>query len=126
MVVQVPWRVTTVSAWSATVSTTGPAWTSTAAACRPGNPTCPACWLYLACSTAPAGYTCPGCSAPVFPPDNLVSPVADKLRSQLSEVNWARPGLGLPLLADSQERRPPQVGSTTETYFLPLTKRALH
>jgi len=60
-------------------------------------------------STAPAGYTCPGCSAPVFPPDNLVSPVADKLRSQLSEVNWARPGLGLPLLADSQERRPPQV-----------------
>ena len=34
-------------------------------------------------STAPAGYTCPCCSSPIFPPDNLVSPVADKLRQIL-------------------------------------------
>jgi len=64
--------------------------------------------------TAPAGYTCPaspGCSQPIFPPDNLVSPVADKLRSMLQDVNWARAGLGLPLLSDKQERKPLQVPS---------------
>ena len=35
--------------------------------------------------TAPAGYLCPvaGCNCQIFPPDNLVSPVADKLRSVL-------------------------------------------
>jgi len=57
-------------------------------------------------NTAPAGYTCPTCIQPVFPPDNLVSPVADKLRQALQDVNWARAGLGLPLLADNQERKP--------------------
>jgi len=57
-------------------------------------------------STAPAGYTCPACSAPIFPPDNLVSPVADQLRRKLQDVNWARAGLGLPLLDDSAERKP--------------------
>ena len=38
--------------------------------------------------TAPAGYVCPipGCNTPIFPPENLVSPVADKLRSVL-QVN---------------------------------------
>jgi len=57
-------------------------------------------------STAPAGYTCPSCSSAIFPPDNLVSPVADKLRSVLQDVNWARAGLGLPLLEDKEERKP--------------------
>jgi len=57
-------------------------------------------------STAPAGYTCPACSSPIFPPDNLVSPVADQLRRKLQDVNWARAGLGLPLLDDSAERKP--------------------
>jgi len=57
-------------------------------------------------STAPAGYTCPACSSPIFPPDNLVSPVADQLRRHLQDVNWARAGLGLPLLDDSAERKP--------------------
>uniref|UniRef100_A0A3B5QU24 Zinc finger protein-like 1 n=1 Tax=Xiphophorus maculatus TaxID=8083 RepID=A0A3B5QU24_XIPMA len=47
--------------------------------------------------TAPAGYQCPSCQGPVFPPSNLASPVADVLREQLSSVNWARAGLGLPL-----------------------------
>lgn len=48
--------------------------------------------------TAPAGYQCPVCQGPVFPPPNLASPVADQLREQLSSVNWARAGLGLPLV----------------------------
>ncbi|KAM3843039.1 zinc finger protein-like 1, partial [Diretmus argenteus] len=47
--------------------------------------------------TAPAGYQCPTCQGPVFPPSNLASPVADVLKEQLSSVNWARAGLGLPL-----------------------------
>ncbi|XP_061902389.1 zinc finger protein-like 1 [Entelurus aequoreus] len=48
--------------------------------------------------TAPAGYQCPSCQGPVFPPSNLASPVADVLKEQLSSVNWARAGLGLPLI----------------------------
>ncbi|XP_028322407.1 zinc finger protein-like 1 [Gouania willdenowi] len=50
--------------------------------------------------TAPAGYQCPTCQGPVFPPTNLASPVADVLKEQLSSVNWARAGLGLPLIED--------------------------
>lgn len=50
-------------------------------------------------NTAPAGYTCPTCNAGIFPPQNMVSPVADKLKSLLSTVNWARAGLGLPLVS---------------------------
>ena len=63
--------------------------------------------------TAPAGYTCPvpGCGSQIFPPENLVSPVADKLRMVLQYVNWARAGLGLPLLSDSLERKPLSVPS---------------
>jgi len=60
----------------------------------------------LPANTAPAGYTCPQCEAAVFPPDNLVSPVADQLRKILQDVNWARAGLGLPLLDDAAERKP--------------------
>lgn len=48
--------------------------------------------------TAPAGYQCPTCQGAVFPPSNLASPVADVLKEQLSSVNWARAGLGLPLV----------------------------
>ncbi len=35
-----------------------------------------------------------------------MSPVADSLRKILSEVNWARAGLGLPLLEEKKEKRP--------------------
>lgn len=49
-------------------------------------------------TTAPAGYTCPSCKVCVFPPPNLVSQVADVLRERLAGVNWARVGLGLPLV----------------------------
>ena len=49
--------------------------------------------------TAPAGYTCPSCNTGVFPPSNMVSPVAQSLREVLTKVNWARAGLGLPLVS---------------------------
>ncbi|KAG6455441.1 hypothetical protein O3G_MSEX009236 [Manduca sexta] len=54
-------------------------------------------------TTAPAGYQCPSCATPVFPPPNLVSPVADVLKEKLAGVNWARAGLGLPLLSEDQD-----------------------
>ncbi|XP_068600918.1 zinc finger protein-like 1 [Brachionichthys hirsutus] len=50
--------------------------------------------------TAPAGYQCPVCQGPVFPPANLASPIADVLKEQLASVNWARAGLGLPLIEE--------------------------
>ena len=49
-------------------------------------------------NTAPAGYTCPICKSGIFPAHNVVSPVADVLRQILIKVNWARVGLGLPLV----------------------------
>jgi hypothetical protein len=49
-------------------------------------------------TTAPRGYTCPSCKSPLFPPSNLISPVADVLKEKLAGVNWARAGLGLPLV----------------------------
>lgn len=52
--------------------------------------------------TAPAGYQCPTCQGPVFPPSNLASPVADMLKEQLSSVNWARAGLGLPMIEEPE------------------------
>lgn len=60
----------------------------------------------LPADTAPAGYTCPACQECVFPPDNLVSPVADALKHLLQDVNWARAGLGMPLLDERVEKRP--------------------
>ena len=39
--------------------------------------------------TAPDGYTCPTCHTCIFPPKNLVSPVADHVREKLASVNWA-------------------------------------
>ncbi|XP_058016609.1 zinc finger protein-like 1 [Ahaetulla prasina] len=53
-------------------------------------------------NTAPAGYQCPSCQGPVFPPTNLVSPVASALREKLSTVNWARAGLRLPLIDETE------------------------
>ena len=60
----------------------------------------------LPINTAPAGYTCQTCSECIFPTENLVSPVADALRKLLSDVNWARAGLGLPLLEERSEKKP--------------------
>lgn len=53
----------------------------------------------LPANTAPAGYTCPSCSTCIFPPSNLATPVAEALRVLLQQVNWARAGLGLPLVS---------------------------
>jgi len=50
-------------------------------------------------TTAPAGYNCPICNQMcLFPKKNQESPIADQLRSKMGEVNWARVGLGLPLV----------------------------
>ncbi|KAE8741912.1 hypothetical protein FOCC_FOCC012564 [Frankliniella occidentalis] len=66
----------------------------------------------LPATTAPAGYTCPfsNCTQLLFPASNLVSPVADVLREKLAGVNWARAGLGLPLLSEDREIKPPSEG----------------
>jgi len=51
-------------------------------------------------TTAPAGYNCPICKKMcLFPPKNQVSPIADELRLKMGQVNWARVGLGLPLVS---------------------------
>uniref|UniRef100_A0A336M4K7 Zinc finger protein-like 1 homolog n=1 Tax=Culicoides sonorensis TaxID=179676 RepID=A0A336M4K7_CULSO len=55
--------------------------------------------LSLPSNTAPSGRKCPMCSDPIFPPPNLVSPVCEALRNRLSQVNWGRNELGLPLLS---------------------------
>lgn len=60
----------------------------------------------LPATTTPEGYTCVQCDALIFPAENLVSPVADELRKQLQDVNWARAGLGLPLIDATKERKP--------------------
>lgn len=40
--------------------------------------------------TAPDGYTCPTCHQCIFPPENLLSPVADEVRKKLSTTTWAK------------------------------------
>jgi len=54
----------------------------------------------LPANTAPGGHTCPTCYDQIFPPSNLISPVADVLRSRLRQTNWGRDELGLVLLPD--------------------------
>ncbi|XP_037026323.1 zinc finger protein-like 1 homolog [Bradysia coprophila] len=56
----------------------------------------------LPSNTAPSGHLCPTCLDQIFPPSNLISPVADYLRSRLGQVNWGRNELGLPLLSDDK------------------------
>ncbi len=68
----------------------------------------------LPSDTAPAGYTCRACNAGLFPPDNMAGPVADALKDKLRDVNWARAGLGLPLLEGASERRPEFSGGAKE------------
>ncbi|OQR79700.1 zinc finger protein-like [Tropilaelaps mercedesae] len=46
----------------------------------------------LPLTTAPAGYTCPTCGHEVIPRDNVVSPVADIIRTKLQRARWATPG----------------------------------
>jgi hypothetical protein len=68
----------------------------------------------LSSDTAPAGYTCPLCHECLFPASNLLSPVADALRETLKDVNWARAGLGLPLLDEKVEKKPESMTASIE------------
>ncbi|XP_045039390.2 zinc finger protein-like 1 isoform X2 [Desmodus rotundus] len=63
-------------------------------------------------NTAPAGYQCPSCNGPIFPPSNLVGPVASVLREKLTTVNWARAGLGLPLIDEVVSPEPEPLNSS--------------
>ncbi|KAJ7307503.1 hypothetical protein JRQ81_009526 [Phrynocephalus forsythii] len=65
-------------------------------------------------NTAPAGYQCPSCQGAIFPPANLVSPVASVLREKLSTVNWARAGLGLPLIDEAETVQETDSPDTTD------------
>lgn len=67
----------------------------------------------LPANTAPGGHTCPTCNDPIFPPANLVSPVADVLRTRLGQANWARNVLELPLLLDDQQNYSATTTATT-------------
>lgn len=53
----------------------------------------------LPANTAPSGHSCPCCSAIIFPPPNLVSPVADALRIWLSQTSWAGSELNMPMVS---------------------------
>ncbi|XP_006901518.1 PREDICTED: zinc finger protein-like 1 [Elephantulus edwardii] len=57
-------------------------------------------------NTAPAGYQCPNCNGPIIPPANIAGPVASALREKLTTVNWARAGLGLPLIDEVESPEP--------------------
>lgn len=53
-------------------------------------------------NTAPAGFCCPACQkSTVIPSSSASGPVAIELRKVLSNVKWARVGLGLPLIEDT-------------------------
>uniref|UniRef100_A0A667GZM1 Zinc finger protein-like 1 n=1 Tax=Lynx canadensis TaxID=61383 RepID=A0A667GZM1_LYNCA len=70
------------------------------------------CYGELPRNTAPAGYQCPSCSGPIFPPTNLAGPVASALREKLATVNWARAGLGLPLIDEVVSPEPEPVNTS--------------
>lgn len=76
----------------------------------------------LPSNTAPAGYTCPCCKAGIFPAQNVVSPVAEQLKEHLSKVNWARSGLGLPLIEETEAPVQPKFEETKITHDTPVRK----
>ncbi|KAM6159302.1 zinc finger protein-like 1 [Rhynchocyon petersi] len=63
-------------------------------------------------NTAPAGYQCPNCNGPIFPPSNMAGPVASALREKLTMVNWARAGLGLPLIDEVASPEPELINTS--------------
>ncbi|GAB1599678.1 zinc finger protein-like 1 [Argonauta hians] len=78
-------------------------------------------------NTAPAGYTCPTCKHGLFPPNNLMSPVAESLREKLKTVNWARAGLGLPLIKEeNQSVAKPQCSTPLTIHSNSTTAAAVH
>lgn len=71
-------------------------------------------------NTAPAGFRCPTCREAVFPAPNQTSPMIDKLRSQLQRANWARAGLGLPLVIHSSISSPTSFSFRSSTTLILL------
>ncbi|CAJ0582453.1 unnamed protein product, partial [Mesorhabditis spiculigera] len=57
-------------------------------------------------NTAPAGYRCPFCREALFPAPEQQSPLIEKLRAQLKAANWARVGIGLPILPELDKHQP--------------------
>ncbi|CAG9807065.1 unnamed protein product [Chironomus riparius] len=57
----------------------------------------------LPSTTAASGHQCPKCDACIFPSSNLVSPVADALRIWLSQVNFGRNEMNLPMFSEEKE-----------------------
>lgn len=51
--------------------------------------------------TSPSGYTCPICNICIFPQPNAVSPVTEALKNALLGANWARIGLGYPMIENN-------------------------
>lgn len=49
-------------------------------------------------TTAPAGFTCPDCRSCIFPSSNSPSPIFGLIKKRLASADWARAGLGLPVL----------------------------
>jgi hypothetical protein len=56
----------------------------------------------LPANTAPAGYQCPKCKECIFPPQNLVSPVVEALKSKLDTASWSRIGLDQSLVGTNK------------------------
>jgi len=74
----------------------------------------------LPSNTAPAGYKCSSCNISIFPKPNQAGRVIDRLKEVLSCYNWARIGLGLPLIEelkqeviDSESQVPPSTNQST-------------
>ncbi|ESO90182.1 hypothetical protein LOTGIDRAFT_84186, partial [Lottia gigantea] len=72
-------------------------------------------------NTAPAGYTCPSCNTGIFPPANMASPIADVIKTFLSRVNWARAGLGMPLIDEPEAPSPIKKSETGPLSSTPLS-----
>ncbi|XP_055948864.1 zinc finger protein-like 1 homolog [Argiope bruennichi] len=85
--------------------------------------------LSMSPQTPQEGYTCPVCNGCIFPPSNVVSPVAEALRNALLNVNWARVGLGYPaiennLLDESSHSNNVQFSPLRAASSLPLESSA--
>ncbi|KAK0411618.1 hypothetical protein QR680_005749 [Steinernema hermaphroditum] len=81
----------------------------------------------LPSTTAPAGYTCPCCKEAIFPAPNQISPIIDRLRATLLKANWARNGLGIPILPELdnvQTPEPVHIAPPAVTPHAPPTRSA--
>jgi len=81
----------------------------------------------LPTNTAPAGHTCPLCFEAIFPPVNLVSPVADILKAKLKQVNWGKNELGQPVYSENMTTKPllqpTQSNQVTKIHHMSVEKK---